>query len=105
MDSALEDSFAGCLVDDVLIRFTILHNSFTVFSHQFANLFLMKQIKPRSKELSERREEMRSIKTAMKMLVSILKESQLYMTMTHEEKIALLHRLLKEYPYLGNSQN
>lgn len=65
----------------------------------------MKQIKNRSKELSERREEMRSIKTAMKMLVSILKESQLYMTMTHEEKIALLHRLLKEYPYLGNSQN
>jgi hypothetical protein len=43
--------------------------------------------------------------TIMKMLVSILKESQLYMTMTHEEKIALLHRLLKEYPYLGNSQN
>jgi len=43
--------------------------------------------------------------TIMKMLVSILKESQLYMTMNHEEKIALLHRLLKEYPYLGNSQN
>ena len=47
---------------------------------------------------------MRSIK-AMKILVSILKESELYMTMTHEEKIALLHQLLKEYPCLGNSQN
>jgi len=43
--------------------------------------------------------------TIMKMLVSILKESQLYITMTHEEKIALLNRLLKEYPYLGNSLN
>ena len=48
---------------------------------------------------------MRSIKAAMKILVSILKESELYMTMTHEEKIALLHRLLTEYPYLGNPQN
>jgi len=56
----------------------------------------MKQIKTRSEELREGREEMRSIKTAMKRLVSILKESQLYMTMTHEEKIALVHRLLKE---------
>jgi hypothetical protein len=45
---------------------------------------------------------MRSVKTAMKMLVSILKESQLYVTMTHEEKVALVHRLLKEYPCLGN---
>lgn len=41
----------------------------------------------------------------MRMLVSILKESQLYMTMTHEEKIALLFKLLKEYPFLGESQN
>lgn len=41
----------------------------------------------------------------MKMLVSILKESQLYPTMPHEEKIALLFRLVKEYPFLGNSQN
>ena len=41
----------------------------------------------------------------MKILVYILKESQLYMTLTHEEKIALLQRLLTEYPYLGNSQN
>jgi hypothetical protein len=41
----------------------------------------------------------------MKMLVSILKESQLYMTMTHEERIALLFRLLKEYPFLDKSQD
>jgi len=65
----------------------------------------MKQKKTRSRELSERSEKMRSINATMKILVSILKESQLYMTMTHEEKIALLHRLLKEYPYIGNSQN
>ncbi len=43
--------------------------------------------------------------TTMRMLVSILKESQLYITMTHEERIALLFRLLKEYPSLGNPQN
>jgi hypothetical protein len=42
--------------------------------------------------------------TKMRMLVSILRESQLYMTLTHEERIALLFRLLKEYPCLGNSQ-
>ena len=41
----------------------------------------------------------------MRMLVSILKESQLYMTMTHEERMALLFRLLKEYPFLANPQN
>jgi len=41
----------------------------------------------------------------MRMLVSILKESQLYATMTHEERIALLFRLLREYPALGNQQN
>lgn len=41
--------------------------------------------------------------TTMRLLVSILKESQLYITMTHEERIALLIRLLKEYPSLGNS--
>ena len=41
----------------------------------------------------------------MRMLVSILKESQLYRTMTHEERIALLTRLLKEYPSLGKSHN
>jgi hypothetical protein len=65
----------------------------------------MKEKKIRSRELSERRKEMRSLKTELKMLVSILKESQLYMTMTHEEKVALLHRLIKEYPHLDNSQN
>ena len=43
--------------------------------------------------------------TTMRMLVSILKESQLYMSMTHEERIAILFSLLKEYPFLGNSQN
>jgi len=41
----------------------------------------------------------------MKMLVSILKQSQLYMTMTHEERIALMYRLLKDYPSLGDSLN
>jgi len=41
----------------------------------------------------------------MRMLVSILKESQLYMTMTHEERIALMYKLLKDYPSLGNSLN
>jgi hypothetical protein len=41
----------------------------------------------------------------MRMLVSILRESPLYMTMTHEDKIALLFKLLKEYPFLGKSQN
>ena len=39
----------------------------------------------------------------MRMLVSILWESQLYITMTHEERISLLFRLLKDYPFLGNS--
>ena len=41
----------------------------------------------------------------MRMLVSILKESQLYMTMSHEERIGLMYRLLKDYPSLGNSLN
>jgi hypothetical protein len=41
----------------------------------------------------------------MRMLVSILRESPLYLTMTHEDKIALLFKLLKEYPFLGKSQN
>ncbi|MHB8880088.1 MAG: hypothetical protein ACYC69_01105 [Thermodesulfovibrionales bacterium] len=41
----------------------------------------------------------------MRMLVSILMDSPLYMTMTHEEKIALLFRLVKEYPSLGSQQN
>jgi hypothetical protein len=34
----------------------------------------------------------------MRMLVSILMESPLYMTMNHEEKIALLFSLAKQYP-------
>jgi hypothetical protein len=41
----------------------------------------------------------------MRMLVSILMDSPLYMTMTHEERIALLFRLLKEYPSLNNPLN
>ena len=41
----------------------------------------------------------------MRMLDSILKESQLYMTMTREERIALIYRLLKDYPSLGISLN
>ena len=40
--------------------------------------------------------------TKMRMLVSILKESQLYCTMTHEEKITLLFSLAKQYPSLFN---
>jgi len=36
-DSALEDFLLG---NDVLIHFTILHNSFAVSSYQIANLFL-----------------------------------------------------------------
>ena len=41
----------------------------------------------------------------MRILVSILMDSPLYMTMTHEERIALLFRLIKEYPALNNSLN
>lgn len=41
----------------------------------------------------------------MRMLVSILMDSPLYMTMTHEERIALLFRLVTEYPALNNPQN
>jgi len=36
----------------------------------------------------------------MKVLVSILKESPLYETISHEEKISLLFKLLKDYPSL-----
>ncbi len=39
----------------------------------------------------------------MRMLESILIESQLYMTMTHEQRIALMTRLLTDYPSLGNA--
>ncbi len=37
-------------------------------------------------------------KSKAKVLVSILKDSSLYETMPHEEKISLLSRLGKEYP-------
>jgi len=36
----------------------------------------------------------------MRVLVSILKESPLYETISHEEKISLLFKLLKDYPSL-----
>jgi hypothetical protein len=39
-----------------------------------------------------------------KVLVSILKDSSLYQTMPHEEKIALLLRLEEKYPSLFHSQ-
>lgn len=35
-----------------------------------------------------------------KVLISILKDSPLYETLPHEEKISLLSRLEKEYPSL-----
>ena len=38
----------------------------------------------------------------MKILVSILMDSPLYMTLTHEERMALLFGLVKDYPYLLN---
>ncbi len=41
----------------------------------------------------------------MRVLESILMESQLYMTMTHEERIALLLKLLEDYPFLGDPQD
>ena len=40
----------------------------------------------------------------VKMLVSILKDSSLYQTMPHDEKIALLLRLEEEYPSLFHFQ-
>jgi len=48
---------------------------------------------------------MGSAKPTMKILVSVLKDSRLYVRMTNVEKIALLNRLLKEFPYQGNSKN
>ena len=44
-------------------------------------------------------------KEKMRMLVTILMDSPLYMTMTHEERMALLFRLVKDYPCLINQQN
>jgi hypothetical protein len=43
-------------------------------------------------------------KAKIRNLVDILKESQLYVTLTHEERMSLLFRLVKDYPFLGNSQ-
>jgi len=38
----------------------------------------------------------------MKLLVSILMDSPLYLTLSHEERLSLLFALTKEYPYLSN---
>jgi hypothetical protein len=38
----------------------------------------------------------------IKVLVSILRESYLYQTISHEEKIALISRLLHDYPSLSH---
>jgi len=43
-------------------------------------------------------------KAKAKFLVSILRDSSLYQTMSREEKISLLSRLEKEYPAIFNSQ-
>jgi hypothetical protein len=40
----------------------------------------------------------------IKVVVSILRESSLYPTISHEEKISLISKLLKDYPYLSNAQ-
>ena len=39
-----------------------------------------------------------------KVLISILKDSSLYQTMSHEEKNSLLSRLEKDYPAIFNTQ-
>ncbi|MEJ2685326.1 MAG: hypothetical protein P8Z71_13150 [Candidatus Sulfobium sp.] len=44
-------------------------------------------------------------KAKAKVLVSILKDSPLYHTMSHEEKNALLSRLEKDYPTIFNAQD
>jgi len=43
-------------------------------------------------------------KAKTKVLVSILKDSSLYQTLPHEEKISLILRLEAEYPSLFNAQ-
>ncbi len=43
-------------------------------------------------------------KAKTKVLVSILKDSSLYETLPHEEKISLILRLEAEYPSLFNAQ-
>ena len=40
----------------------------------------------------------------IRVLVSILRESSLYQTISHEEKIALIFKLLNDYPSLANHQ-
>jgi len=48
---------------------------------------------------------MTATEPTMKILVSILKESALFLAMDDDEKISFLNRLLREYPYHGKSQN
>jgi hypothetical protein len=43
-------------------------------------------------------------KAKAKVLVSILKDSSLYETLPHEEKISLLSRLEKDYPSMFDTQ-
>lgn len=43
-------------------------------------------------------------KAKTRVLVSILKDSSLYQTIPHDEKISLLLRLEEEYPSLFHSQ-
>ena len=43
-------------------------------------------------------------KAKAKFLVSILRDSSLYQTMSRKEKISLLSRLEKEYPTIFNAQ-
>jgi hypothetical protein len=40
----------------------------------------------------------------IKILVAILRESPLYQTISHEEKIALISKLLNDYPSLSNHE-
>ena len=44
-------------------------------------------------------------KAKTKVLVSILRDSSLYQTMPHEEKMSLLSRLEKDYPSLFSESN
>lgn len=43
-------------------------------------------------------------KAKTKFLVSILKDSSLYQTMSHEEKIYLLSKIERDYPSIFNAQ-
>jgi len=40
----------------------------------------------------------------IRVLVSILRESSLYQIISHDEKIALISKLLNDYPSLSNHQ-